>query len=119
MRFGRSSYYEIQQRRAAPMIEFQDVHKSFGARTVLDGFTLAIPDGQTTVLMGFSGSGKSVTLKHIVGLLEPDAGRVLVDGESVGELEYDGLMRLRSRIGAASARRTPARPPIRRDRKST
>src|SRR5688500_2806137 len=99
MRFGRSSYYEIQQRRAAPMIEFQDVHKSFGARTVLDGFTLAIPDGQTTVLMGFSGSGKSVTLKHIVGLLEPDAGRVLVDGESVGELEYDGLMRLRSRIG--------------------
>lgn len=81
------------------MIEFQEVHKSFGARTVLDGFTLAIPDGQTTVLMGFSGSGKSVTLKHIVGLLEPDAGRVLVDGESVGDLEYDGLMRLRSRIG--------------------
>jgi phospholipid/cholesterol/gamma-HCH transport system ATP-binding protein len=81
------------------MIEFQDVHKSFGARTVLDGLTLTIPDGQTTVLMGFSGSGKSVILKHIVGLLEPDAGRVLVDGESVGELEYDGLMRLRSRIG--------------------
>ena len=81
------------------MIEFQDVHKSFGARTVLDGFTLTIPDGQTTVLMGFSGSGKSVTLKHIVGLLEPDAGRVLVDGESVGDLEYDGLMRLRTRIG--------------------
>jgi phospholipid/cholesterol/gamma-HCH transport system ATP-binding protein len=81
------------------MIQFQDVRKSFGARTVLDGFTLAIPDGQTTVLMGFSGSGKSVTLKHIVGLLEPDAGQVLVDGESVGDLEYDGLMRLRSRIG--------------------
>ena len=81
------------------MIQFDDVHKSFGARTVLDGFTLTIPDGQTTVLMGFSGSGKSVTLKHIVGLLEPDAGRVLVDGESVGDLEYDGLMRLRSRIG--------------------
>ncbi len=81
------------------MIQFDDVHKRFGARTVLDGFTLAIPDGQTTVLMGFSGSGKSVTLKHIVGLLEPDAGRVLVDGESVGDLEYDGLMRLGSRIG--------------------
>ena len=81
------------------MIQFDSVSKSFGARRVLDGFTLTIPDGQTTVLMGFSGSGKSVTLKHIVGLLEPDAGRVLVDGESVGELEYDGLMRLRSRIG--------------------
>jgi phospholipid/cholesterol/gamma-HCH transport system ATP-binding protein len=81
------------------MIQFDSVSKSFGARTVLDGLTLTIPDGQTTVLMGFSGSGKSVILKHIVGLLEPDAGRVLVDGESVGELEYDGLMRLRSRIG--------------------
>jgi phospholipid/cholesterol/gamma-HCH transport system ATP-binding protein len=81
------------------MIEFQDVHKSFGARTVLDGFTLSVPDGQTTVLMGFSGSGKSVVLKHIVGLLEPDAGRVLVDGESVGDLDHDALMRLRSRIG--------------------
>jgi len=81
------------------MIEFQDVHKSFGARTVLDGFSLTIPEGQTTVLMGFSGTGKSVALKHIVGLLEPDAGRVLVDGESVGDLDYDALMRLRTRIG--------------------
>ena len=81
------------------MIEFQDVHKSFGARTVLDGFTLTIPEGQTTVLMGFSGSGKSVVLKHIVGLLEPDAGRILVDGESVGDLDYDALMHLRSHIG--------------------
>ena len=81
------------------MIQFDSVSKSFGARRVLDGFSLTIPDGQTTVLMGFSGSGKSVMLKHIVGLLEPDAGRVEVDGESVGDLEYDELMRLRSRIG--------------------
>ena len=81
------------------MIEFQEVHKSFGARTVLDGFTLTIPEGQTTVLMGFSGSGKSVVLKHIVGLLEPDAGRILVDGESVGDLDYEALMQLRSHIG--------------------
>ncbi len=81
------------------MIEFQDVHKSFGARTVLDGFSLTIPEGQTTVLMGASGSGKSVALKHIVGLLEPDAGRVLVDGESVGDLDHEELMRLRTRIG--------------------
>jgi phospholipid/cholesterol/gamma-HCH transport system ATP-binding protein len=81
------------------MIEFQEVHKSFGARVVLDGFSLTIPEGQTTVLMGFSGSGKSVILKHIVGLLEPDAGRVMVDGESVGDLDYEELMRLRTRIG--------------------
>jgi len=81
------------------MIEFQDVHKSFGARIVLDGLSLTIPEGQTTVLMGFSGTGKSVALKHIVGLLEPDAGRVLVDGQSVGDLDYGELMRLRTRIG--------------------
>lgn len=81
------------------MIEFQDVHKSFGTRSVLDGFSLTIPEGQTTVLMGFSGTGKSVALKHIVGLLEPDAGEVLVDGASVGDLDYDALMQLRTRIG--------------------
>ena len=81
------------------MIEFQDVHKSFGARIVLNGLSLTIPEGQTTVLMGFSGTGKSVALKHIVGLLEPDAGRVLVDGQSVGDLDYGELMRLRTRIG--------------------
>ena len=81
------------------MIQFESVSKSFGARRVLDGFTLTIPEGQTTVLMGFSGSGKSVVLKHIVGLLEPDAGRILVDGESVGDLDYEALMQLRSHIG--------------------
>ena len=81
------------------MIQFHDVHKSFGTRNVLNGFSLAIPEGQTTVLMGFSGTGKSVALKHIVGLLEPDAGRVEVDGETVGDLAYEELMRLRTRIG--------------------
>lgn len=81
------------------MIQFDAVHKRFGARIVLDGFTLAIPEGQTTVLMGYSGTGKSVALKHIVGLLEPDAGRVVVDELVVGDLDYDALMRLRTRIG--------------------
>ena len=81
------------------MIQFHDVHKSFGTRNVLNGFSLTIPEGQTTVLMGFSGTGKSVALKHIVGLLEPDAGRVEVDGQSVGDLDYEALMQLRTRIG--------------------
>lgn len=81
------------------MIQFENVHKRFGARVVLDGFTLTIPEGQTTVLMGYSGTGKSVALKHIVGLLEPDAGRVRVDEQVVGDLDYDALMRLRARIG--------------------
>ena len=81
------------------MIEFQRLSKRFGERPVLQDFTLTIPEGQTTVLMGFSGTGKSVALKHIVGLLEPDAGRVLVDGLVVNELSYDDLMRLRTSIG--------------------
>ena len=83
------------------MIRFDGLAKSFGSppRTVLDGVTLTIPDGQTTVLMGYSGSGKSVVLKHIVGLLEPDRGSVSVDGVVVHQLAYDALMQLRARIG--------------------
>ena len=62
------------------MIVLEALHKSFGARAVLAGVTLEVPDGQNTVIIGHSGSGKSVTLKLIVGLLEPDAGTVQVDG---------------------------------------
>ena len=60
---------------------------------------LEVPDGQCTAVIGRSGSGKSVLLKHIVGLLEPDEGRVLVDGETVHELSPAALDRLRSRFG--------------------
>jgi phospholipid/cholesterol/gamma-HCH transport system ATP-binding protein len=81
------------------MIEFQAISKRFGDKIVLEDFSLTIPEGQTTVLMGFSGTGKSVALKHIVGLLEPDSGRVIVDDEVVNDLDYAGLMRLRQRIG--------------------
>jgi phospholipid/cholesterol/gamma-HCH transport system ATP-binding protein len=81
------------------MIAFQDVHKRFGDRVVLDGFSLTIPEGQTTVLMGFSGTGKSVALKHSVGLLSPESGPGVVDGQVVSELGYDELMALRTRIG--------------------
>jgi phospholipid/cholesterol/gamma-HCH transport system ATP-binding protein len=81
------------------MIRFTDVHKAFGAKVVLDGFTLDVPDGQTTVLIGFSGTGKSVALKHIVGLLAPDAGTVEVDGRVVHELDRTALDALRGEIG--------------------
>lgn len=81
------------------MIQFEHLAKRFGRRQVLDDLTLTIPEGETTVLMGYSGTGKSVALKHIVGLLEPDGGRVLVDGLVVHELGYDELMQLRGRIG--------------------
>jgi len=81
------------------VIRFVDVHKSFGDKVVLDGFTLDVPDGLTTVLLGYSGTGKSVALKHIVGLLEPDQGYVEVDGLRVDELSRDELTELRGRIG--------------------
>jgi phospholipid/cholesterol/gamma-HCH transport system ATP-binding protein len=82
-----------------PMILLDNLTKSFGSRPVLRGLSLEIPDGQNTVIIGHSGSGKSVTLKLIVGLLEPDAGRVLVDEDAVHELDREGLAAVRGRIG--------------------
>ncbi len=81
------------------MIRFVDVHKAFGDKVVLDGFTLDVPDRLTTVLLGYSGTGKSVALKHIVGLLEPDEGYVEVDGLRVADLSRNELTELRGRIG--------------------
>jgi phospholipid/cholesterol/gamma-HCH transport system ATP-binding protein len=81
------------------MILLENLTKSFGARTVLNGVSLEVPDGQNTVIIGSSGAGKSVTLKLIVGLLEPDAGRVLVDDEDVQEMDRHRLTVLRGRIG--------------------
>ena len=81
------------------MIVLESLSKSFGDRGVLQGLSLEIPDGQNTVVIGPSGSGKSVTLKLIVGLLEPDAGRVVVDDVTVHELDREELADLRGRIG--------------------
>jgi phospholipid/cholesterol/gamma-HCH transport system ATP-binding protein len=81
------------------MITLENLTKSFGSRTVLNGVSLEVPDGQNTVIIGASGAGKSVTLKLIVGLIEPDAGRVLVDSEDVQELDREQLAALRGRIG--------------------
>ena len=81
------------------MITFRDVHKSFGPKHVLRGFTLDIPDGQTTVLLGYSGTGKSVALKLIAGLLRPDQGTVAVDDQVVKDQDAKGLVALRARIG--------------------
>jgi phospholipid/cholesterol/gamma-HCH transport system ATP-binding protein len=81
------------------MIALENLTKSFGARPVLQGLSLEIPDGNNTVIIGPSGSGKSVTLKLIVGLLEPDTGRVLVDDAVVHQLDREELAALRGRIG--------------------
>jgi phospholipid/cholesterol/gamma-HCH transport system ATP-binding protein len=81
------------------LIELRGVWKSFGERTILAGLDLTVPKGETFVLMGRSGIGKSVTLKHVIGILKPDRGEVLVDGESVGDLDARGLQDLRKRMG--------------------
>ena len=81
------------------MIELREVHKAFGERQILRGVTLEIPAGQNTVIIGYSGTGKSVTLKCIIGLLRPDAGEVLVDDTVVGRMEREELAELRGRVG--------------------
>src|ERR671916_2922120 len=81
------------------MIILESLTKSFAGRAVLNGVSLEVPDGQNTVIIGASGAGKSVTLKLIVGLLEPDSGRVLVDGDDVQQLDRTELAALRRRIG--------------------
>jgi len=80
-------------------IEIKDLHKAFGENEVLRGFSLDVHEGETLVILGQSGSGKSVTIKHIVGLLEPDAGEVWVDGEEVGALAREELYELRRKVG--------------------
>jgi len=81
------------------VIQFRDLRKTFDERTVLDGFTLDIGDGETMVIIGFSGAGKSVALKHVVGLLHPDAGDVIVDGRAVSTLDRAALTAVRRDIG--------------------
>ncbi len=81
------------------MIRLVDVHKAFGPKRVLDGFSLDVVEGETMVIIGYSGTGKSVAIKHIVGLLEPDAGEVWVDGLEVPGLPRRELYKLRARIG--------------------
>ncbi len=81
------------------MIRLIDVYKAFGPKRVLEGFTLDVTEGETMVIIGYSGTGKSVAIKHIVGLLEPDAGEVWVDDLEVPKLSRRELYHLRARIG--------------------
>ena len=82
-----------------PIIQIIDLHKSFGSHEVLSGITLEVPAGSTLVILGGSGSGKTVLMKHMIGLLKPDSGRVIVDGEDIVPLGPQGLERMRRKFG--------------------
>lgn len=81
------------------LIELKNVHKRFGRLVVLDGVSLEVERGKNLVILGASGSGKSVLLKHIVGLLKPDRGEVWFDGQRIDELGERDLGPVRRRIG--------------------
>ena len=84
---------------AADAVEFVDVHKSFGRNRILRGLNMAIPEGKISMILGPSGTGKSVCIKHMVGLLYPDEGDVLVHGESVPGMADDDLFDMRKKFG--------------------
>lgn len=81
------------------MIRLEGVAKSFGDRTILDGLDLHVERGEVFALMGRSGTGKSVTLKHMVGLMQPDAGSVWIDGVNLATMDKRALKNLRRRFG--------------------
>ena len=81
------------------MIEIINLSKTFSGRPVLDTMNLTVQKGETLVIIGRSGCGKSVTLKHILGLLRPDSGQVLVDGHDIGRVDGATLQQVRMRFG--------------------
>ncbi|MBI2194285.1 MAG: ABC transporter ATP-binding protein [Planctomycetes bacterium] len=81
------------------MIEFVNVHKTLGDRKVLDGLTFRVERGETFVIIGRSGCGKSVTFKHLVGLLKPDAGSIRVEGQETTRFRPREMLELRHRFG--------------------
>jgi len=81
------------------MIKLIDIHKSFNGQVVLDGLHLEVPEGRITAIIGPSGGGKSVLLKHMIGLLRPDRGQVLVDGEDIAAMGRRELNRVRDKFG--------------------
>ncbi|MBM3833467.1 MAG: ABC transporter ATP-binding protein [Verrucomicrobia bacterium] len=81
------------------MIEARDLKKSFGAHQVLDGVTFRIESGESVVIIGRSGGGKSILLKHVIGLLMPDSGQVLVDGENIVGMNERQLLQVRRKFG--------------------
>jgi phospholipid/cholesterol/gamma-HCH transport system ATP-binding protein len=79
-------------------VEFEDVHKSFGEKKVLSGISFDVHRGETMVVLGGSGSGKSVLIRHIIGLHRPDRGHVFVDGEDIVDYDEEELIPVRQKV---------------------
>lgn len=81
------------------MIQLTNLHKAFGTQQVLNGLNLTVPDGQITAIIGPSGEGKSVLLRHIIGLMQPDSGQITVDGENIIGIRRSEMNRIRGKFG--------------------
>lgn len=81
------------------MIRFVEVRKSFGDREILKGLTFNVKQGEILFILGTSGTGKSVTLKNVVGLIQPTSGEIWVDGENVAEMTEEQLLPIRKKCG--------------------
>lgn len=95
-----STFHEVDDRdRAIPAIEFRNVHLEFDDRAVLNDLSFKVMKGETKIILGASGGGKSTTIKLILGLLKPDSGRILVDGEDITDYTEAQMMRVRKKFG--------------------
>jgi phospholipid/cholesterol/gamma-HCH transport system ATP-binding protein len=95
-----STFHEVDDRaRITPAIEFKDVTLSFDDRVVLDSLSFTVQKGETKIILGGSGGGKSTTIKLILGLLKPDSGRIIVDGEDITDHTEAQMMSVRKKIG--------------------
>ena len=95
-----STFAEVDSKaRATPAIEFRDVNLAFDERPVLKNLNFKVMKGETKIILGGSGGGKSTIIKLVLGLLKPDSGRVLVDGEDITEYDEVNMMSVRKKIG--------------------
>lgn len=89
----------LSEDRTIPAIEFRDVHLSFDDKKILDGLSFIVRRGVTKLILGRSGGGKSTTIKLVLGLLKPDSGQILVDGEDISKYTEEQMFRVRNKMG--------------------
>src|SRR5215467_3896314 len=95
-----STFHEVDDpRREIPAIEFRNVVLAFDERVILNDLSFKVMKGETKIILGGSGGGKSTIIKLVLGLLKPDSGQVLVDGEDVTDYNENQIMKVRKKIG--------------------